>query len=117
MEKQFYKNLFEIQVPVKPNNDSALDFDRVDFSRGYVAFSETHHKKFLAEVLKVSGGYSRLPEVSGVWLDGGDVYEENMIPIHFIGNQGEAFELAEFAKTHYEQLAIFVAKIGVAHIV
>lgn len=104
---------FEIQIPVAPNES-------------FVGFSEQHNLDFETFLLGKVGGMSKLPDVKGVWLDtaSGQIYAEKMTPYRFaVLNTNDKLvneivtEIANFAKEHYEQIAIFVAEIGTAQIV
>lgn len=95
---------FEIQIPVKTNNG--------------ITFSEYHHSQFEKRLLDLSGGYSKLPEIKGVWIENSPEfpYVEQMIPYRFTTAGGFPVDLVNFAKEHYEQIAIFIAEIGTAQI-
>ncbi len=84
-------------------------------------FDDGHHAAFETFVLSRFEGYTRGGEVSGGWLDGGLVYRDEHVVYTFalssLAQGGQAVEVAEFAKAHYAQLAIYIRYLGVAEII
>ncbi len=104
------KKVYEILIPVTPNENGFGD-TRCD---RFGMFSENHNFHFENELINLSGGLSKLTVIDGVWIDDGKTYSEKMIPYRVVCTASEISQIAEFAKKHYEQLAIFVTEIGVA---
>lgn len=111
---------FELQIPVKPNSNTYTAFDVIlktcenNFDRGWL-FTAKHHRIFYKFILNLSKGYSVLSELEGVWQnEKGTIYQEKMIPVRIACTDEQIKEIAEFAKTHYEQEAIFVLELGIA---
>lgn len=109
---------FELQVPVKPNTETTFDVIlktcENNFDRGWI-FTTKHHRIFYKFILNLSKGYSVLNELEGVWQnEKGTIYQEKMIPVRIACTDEQIKEIAEFAKAHYEQEAIFVLELGTA---
>lgn len=114
---------FEIQIPVKPNdafdgNGNVKPNIRFNTEKGWL-FVDSLHDEFEDFLLGRTDGYSKLPQISGVWKDPVDntIYYDEMIPYRFATADNEIVNrIADFAKEHYEQIAIFIAEIGTAQI-
>ena len=107
------ENLYEILIPVKPNDVKPFDL-RYNADGG---FTDEHHKEFFENILTAVGGYTKLPTVEGAWMGDKKLYIEAMIPVRVMTDSETIDYLANIAKTHYEQEAIFVANLGTAKIV
>lgn len=102
---------YEIQIPVKPNNSSEFIFHTDEAGK----FTDLFHADFFYQVLSRTNGYSILPEVEGVWQpELGRICREKMIPVRIACTSEQIAEIAEFAKSHYDQEAIFVLELGEA---
>lgn len=111
--------LYEIQIPVRPNTVNSFKLGREITGVGHYfpVFTEKHNERFFEYVLGLCGGFSVLPEIEGTWADeSGTLYREKMIPVRFATDGYFADDnvklIAEFAKKHYDQKAIFVAELG-----
>jgi hypothetical protein len=105
---------FEIQIPVAPNKVNAFNLRCTNGGN----FSDGHNLDFDTFLLGLVGGMSKLPEIQGVWIANGEIYAEKMIPYRFAtDDENYVTEIVEFAKKHYEQIAIFIAEIGTAQII
>lgn len=95
-------NLYEIQIPVRTNDGKGYGPQRYAFEKW---------------LLQYAGGYSRLPDIAGAWLDAGKVYAEAMVPYH-VACSAEAFEkiISAAFDLFRDQHAIFYAEIGEATI-
>jgi len=84
-------------------------------------FSPEHHNEFERFVVERIGGLTLLPgEAAGVWTDAGITYRDTML-IYLIAvdsiTQGHLIaEIAEFAKRHYRQKALYVSYLGYVEI-
>jgi hypothetical protein len=74
--------------------------------------SYKHHKKFDEYVLKLAGGITIFKPVSGQWFCDGVTYSDRVIPVRIACNKEKILKIANFAKNHYRQIAIFVYKIS-----
>ena len=117
------RKLFKILIPVAPNKDDiGVCDDRLTFvdERGGLydpIFNNEYHNKFFDFVFDLVGGLTVCPRVSGQWKDSesGEIFREQMIPVEIgVVFESQIDEIAAFAKTHYNQLEIFVAEIGTA---
>jgi len=114
------KKLFEILIPVAPNEenqgvcDDRLTFVNKNGGLYNPIFNDNHNLDFETFAIGKVGGMSKFPAIRGVWIDNGQIYAEKMIPYRFACDENLIREIAEFAKTHYEQKSIFVAEIGTA---
>ncbi len=83
-------------------------------------FSAAHDLAFEKFVLSQAGGLSWRGTVSGVWADKGIVYRDTtrtlVVAIVSIVDGGKIGAIADFAKTHYRQEAIYLAYLGLAEI-
>lgn len=85
-------------------------------------FTPNHHAAFESFILERFGGLSREAQtIEGVWEDQGRTYRDTnlvyRIAIKSITEGGLLKEVADFAKQHYRQEAIFLRYLGVAEIV
>ena len=110
--------LYEIQIPVSPNDawdENGNLIKGVKFLGDKWKFTRVHHAEFLSHLTHLAKGYSRLPEIDGVWVNGeGTEFREKMIPIRVATDKFYIDLFAKLAKTHYKQEAIFVAELGEA---
>lgn len=93
---------YEIQLPARDNRKQDTYVARQQFERA---------------ALKAVGGFNRGPNSQGAWKDGATVYRDTMVPYRvacteeqFAGLLMTAFQLFP------DQLAIFTADLGTAHI-
>jgi hypothetical protein len=98
----------EILIPLTSNEGAAYD--------------AAHHLAFEAHLIDTFGGYSLLPgTVRGGWKDAGIVYTDETrvyaVALSSLLAEGhKVVAVAEIAKAHYAQLAIFVRYLGMAEI-
>jgi hypothetical protein len=93
----------EIYVPVASNQGEM--------------FTREHDAVFELRLIHLFGGVSRLAgTVQGAWIDGGKVFrDENrvfMVAVASLTDGEKLREAVEFAKKHYDQLAIFIRYLG-----
>jgi hypothetical protein len=86
------RSLWRMLVPIADNDG--------------IVFSERHHGVFRKKVISKSGGLTGNPAADGAWKDNGRLYRERMIPIEFLATDGQADEIAAFAREHYRQIEI-----------
>lgn len=84
-------------------------------------FSELHHEQFEREILDRFEGVSLLPgTVEGQWKDQGQIYHDSLrvysIALESITQGSLIGELAEIARAHYQQEAVFVRYLEQAEI-
>lgn len=86
-----------------------------------VAFAREFDEVFEAKLVELFGGMSLSPHlITGAWIDDGTLYHDqtriytvalsSLAKGHLIG------EAVEFAKVHYNQLAIYVRYLGLSEI-
>ncbi len=93
---------YEIHLPERDNSGRVLD---------------AMHQAFRAFVLHRGTSFHVLAPVSGVWMQGGKCYYEQMIPYHIACSEVEWKLLVGKAMDLFsDQIAIFHAKIGIATI-
>ena len=85
------------------------------------SFSSAHDTAFEAFVLERFGGVSQLTgAVLGSWTEAGVTYRDRtrvyVIAMASITQGGLLLEVVEFAKAHYDQLAIYVRYLGIAEV-
>ncbi len=84
-------------------------------------FSDARHREFEGVAVALFGGVSRFPgEVAGAWHEAGVVYRDRTrvfaVALGSIVNGAKVGELATFAKTHYDQKAIYVRYLTLAEV-
>ena len=100
--------IVEILIPLASNEGATFD--------------AAHHQAFEAHLITTFGGYSLLPgTVRGGWIDTGVVYTDETrvyaVAIDSLLVDGhKVVAVAEIAKVHYAQLAIFVRYLGLAEV-
>ena len=100
--------IVEILIPLTSNEGAAFNAD--------------HHLAFEAQLITIFGGYSLLPgTVRGGWRDAGVIYtDETRIYAVAIGSLlvdgHKVVAIAEIAKAHCAQLAIFIRYLGMAEV-
>lgn len=85
-------------------------------------FLPTHFEVFEMKASEMFGGVTRLEtSVNGVWLDDGTLYRDHLVryvvALKGIGEGAKLAALADFAKTHFAQLAVYVRYLGQAEII
>src|SRR5690606_10240760 len=85
-------------------------------------FNKAHFEAFESFALERFGGLSRETEkVEGLWADGGAVYKDTLcvyrVALTSITQGEQIGELAEFAKMHFKQEAIYLRYLGIAEII
>jgi hypothetical protein len=87
------------------------------------SFSQEHFRTFESLLLSLFGGYSLLPgHVVGGWRDEvtGSVYHDQLVTyvvaLPSITKADVLSEVGAFAKSHFQQQAIFISYLGVAEI-
>lgn len=110
MNSNRQKNLYEILIPISPNEGE----DNIFICDSLGRFSEEYHNEFLETILNKAGGYTKCPNVDGAWKGDETTYLEQMMPIRIYADEHTMGELALLAKTRYSQEAIFVATLGTA---
>jgi hypothetical protein len=98
--------LYEILVPVLTNDGKSTHGARLAFE---------------GELVRLSGGYTRLEPVEGAWVEepGGGVQVETMQPYRFTGEPGTTVcmdVLAAAMRLFSDQKAVFIADLGEAMI-
>lgn len=86
------------------------------------SFSSSYHAQFEQEVLKLVGGLTRYSGTNqGMWADNGKVYTDDIrvygIAINSIADGGKIGQIAELAKSHYRQEAVYIKYLGLAEII
>jgi hypothetical protein len=100
--------IVEILIPLTSNERAAFDAD--------------HHLAFEAHLIAAFGGYSLLPgTVRSGWIDAGVVYTDEtrvyaVAVSSLLADGHKVVAIAELAKVHYGQLAIFVRYLGLAEV-
>ncbi len=83
-------------------------------------FLPGHHTQFEAILLDHFGGFTRYGEAVGGWRDGERVYNDELVvygvAVASIKDGAKIAEVAEIAKAHYAQLAIFITYLGQAEV-
>lgn len=83
-------------------------------------FLPTHHAQFEAFLIGTFGGFTRYGEAVGGWKDGDRVYNDALtiygVAVQSITDGAKIAEVAEMAKAHYAQEAIFLTYLGQAEI-
>ncbi len=85
-------------------------------------FTGAHHRQFERYACELFGGITREPATAeGVWLNDDlvefrDVTFIYVVALSSITEAGRIGELAEYAKAHYGQKAIYVRYLGLAEI-
>ena len=68
-----------------------------------LVFTARHRKKFDGRVLKISGGSTENYWANGKWIYKRRLCSEPMIPLEFHATTEQAFEIAAFARGHFDQ--------------
>jgi len=68
-----------------------------------LVFTARHRKKFDGRVLKISGGSTENHWSNGKWIYKRRLCSEPMIPFEFHATTEQAFEIAAFARGHFDQ--------------
>lgn len=84
-------------------------------------FDAAHHAAFEAVALAAFGGFTReANEVQGAWVEGETTYRDQLrvyvVAVRSIVDGEKVGDVATFAKTHYGQLALYVAYLGISEI-
>jgi hypothetical protein len=84
------------------------------------AFSATHHEAFEAYLASCVGGYTLTGEVRGGWSHAGRTYTDTSrvysVSVAGLADLAKILHVAEIAKIHYGQLAIFVRWAGLTDV-
>jgi hypothetical protein len=101
--------MFEVQMLIPLASNAGLDFD------------ENHHAAFETFAIGLFGGITRVPsEAAGAWFDAGSIYRDRfriyVLALGSIVSGAKVGEVATFARTHYEQLAIYIRYLTLAEI-
>jgi hypothetical protein len=100
--------MFEVTllIPVKDNEGES--------------FTPTHHAQFEAALLDAFGGFTRYGSATGGWADAGVVYADTLViyavAVGSIVDAAKIGTVAQFAKVHYRQLAVYVRYLGQAEV-
>lgn len=71
------------------------------------------HRVWDRKVREISGGLTLFKPVKGQWLSSdGELFDERMIPVRFIGTEEEKDLLVDFTAVYYDQLAVLAYKIA-----
>lgn len=102
--------MFEVQIliPVADNSGHA--------------FTASHHVAFESFAANLFGGITRLPRLTiGVWVEALVVYNDRcrvyVVAIGSIVDGGKVGQLAQFAKVHYQQKAIYVRYLTLSEVI
>lgn len=83
-------------------------------------FLPNHHAQFEAFLLEAFGGFTRYGEAVGGWQDGERVYNDVLtvygVAARSITDGAKIAAMAEMAKAHYAQEAVYVTYLGQAEI-
>lgn len=84
-------------------------------------FDAAHHDTFEAFLAGLFNGFSRLPGVvAGGWQHEGRVYRDELVvyvvALRSLTEGDKVREAVAFAKSHYDQLAIFIRYLGVSEV-
>jgi hypothetical protein len=84
-------------------------------------FLPNHHAQFEAVLIDLFGGFTKYGEAVGGWKDGERVYSDALtvygVAVASIVDAAKVAEMAETAKAHYEQLAVYVTYLGQAEVI
>ena len=86
-------------------------------------FSPNHDDDFLQTVATLFGGATIVPGLTtGRWIDGGTVYRDQCRILEFdvegmILRADDIRAVAEFAKSHYGQLAVRISYLGCSEVI
>lgn len=91
--------LYEILVPTVRNDGRP--------------YRTRYHRIFDKKVQEISGGLTILSPVKGTWISPDKtLFKERMIPVRFVSTKQQAKEIADFALTYYDQLAIMYYRVA-----
>lgn len=91
--------LYEILVPTQ-------------FEDTKKSVSVRHHREWDKVVRKITNGLTILKPAKGQWIDGGELYEDRVIPVRIACDQKQFLQIMQFTLKHYRQLAIMGYKIS-----
>lgn len=92
------KNLYEILVPAYSNE-----------GKKFSVLAWANWEGFL---VSRSGGFTKLSEVSGVWVDEDKVYKDTNIPYRALLTRPDYIEALKYAKETFNQKAIFSYEVS-----
>lgn len=90
--------LWEILVPTKDNEGKP--------------FRTRYHRVWDKKVYEMTGGLTIVQPVKGKWIDGGILYDERNIPVRIACNRDTIYDILEFTKKYYNQIAIMAFRIS-----
>ncbi len=101
--------MFEVQVLIPT------------FSNSGENFSVAHHSAFENALLAAFGGFTLYPShAAGSWMSNGVRFDDSLrmygVALSSLGLGGKLAETVAFARSHYEQEAIFIRYLGMTEI-
>lgn len=91
-------DMYEIFVPTIRNNGKP--------------FRTKHHKNWDKRVIKITGGLSVFTPIKGQWANGGQIFNERMIPVRVACNRKQILKIIDITMEHYNQKAVMAYKVS-----
>lgn len=84
-------------------------------------FSASHFEAWEVQLSENFGGHSRLPGIiQGVWFEGSTRYEDRLVQylvaLESLTEGGKLTKVIDFAKSNFQQQAIYLRYLGVSEI-
>ncbi|WP_394847364.1 hypothetical protein LZC95_07850 [Pendulispora brunnea] len=85
-------------------------------------FSAEDHHQFECLLAERFDGFSLVPSsLTGAWVNGGKTYHDELrayvVALRSIAQGGAVVEVAQAAKAHYRQEAIYIRYLGVSEVI